>query len=509
MFCRIFALDVRRSLLGRWKRFSVALLFFVLVAFACKISFSNAYLQSPQLSPFTVLTLGDFLLYAFGGCDGVRSASLFGFDRPFAIPFQWLLLILLAIYINFDLTEESSAGVNVQLLLRASDKKQYWLSKILCITISTSLYFMLGVIVTLGCGFALGGVSSLEIDKLILNVMNLSSMIPREATSPAFIPTLLMVWFAILTITLLQQLISLFIKPIGSFLVMAVFLFLSAYFMKPFFFGNYAMMIRNALLCEGGVDAAEGILILSLVSLASIVGGLRRLRPQGYFKQGGILMFLEVKNVTKSIHGDVVIKNVSLCSERGRVIGLRGINGSGKTMLMRLISGLIRPTKGQVLIDGEVVSKDIPFPKSLGVLIEGPAFLDDYSAMDNLKLIAYPKGKVTEDEIRAVLSEVRLDPKSRKKYKKFSLGMKQRLGIAAAVMEHPDLILLDEPTNALDESGVDMLGNIVKKEKERGAVLIVSSHDRDILEDISDEIYDLEQGEIVRHSIKGEKQSEG
>ena len=116
---------------------------------------------------------------------------------------------------------------------------------------------------------------------------------------------------------------------------------------------------------------------------------------------------------------------------------------------------------------------------------------------------------MTEDEIRAVLSEVRLDPKSRKKYKKFSLGMKQRLGIAAAVMEHPDLILLDEPTNALDESGVDMLGDIVKKEKDRGAVLIVSSHDRDILEDISDEIYDLEQGEIVRHSIKGEKRSEG
>ena len=269
MFYRIFALDVRRSLLGRWKRFSVALLFFVLVTFACKISFSNAYLQSPELTPFATPTLGDFLLYAFGGCD----LYIFDLDRPFAIPFQWLLLILLAIYINFDLTEESSAGVNVQLLLRAGDKKQYWLSKILCITISTSLYFMLGVIVTLGCGSALGGVSSLEIDNLILNVMNLSSMVPREATGPAFIPTLLMVWFAILTITLLQQLISLFIKPIGSFLVMAVFLFLSAYFMKPFFFGNYAMMIRNALLCEGGVDAAEGILILSLVSLASIVGG--------------------------------------------------------------------------------------------------------------------------------------------------------------------------------------------------------------------------------------------
>ena len=269
MFYRIFALDVRRSLLGKRKRFSVALLFFVLVTFACKISFSNAYLQSPELTPFATPTLGDFLLYAFGGCD----LYIFDLDRPFAIPFQWLLLILLAIYINFDLTEESSAGVNIQLLLRAGNKKQYWLSKILCITISTSLYFMLGVIVTLGCGSALGGISSLEIDNLILNVMNLSSMIPREATSPAFIPTLLMVWFAILTITLLQQLISLFIKPIGSFLVTAVFLFLSAYFMKPFFFGNYAMMIRNSLLCEGGVGAAEGILILSLVSLASIVGG--------------------------------------------------------------------------------------------------------------------------------------------------------------------------------------------------------------------------------------------
>lgn len=269
MFYRIFALDVRRSLLGKRKRFSVALLFFVLVTFACKISFSNAYLQSPELTPFATPTLGDFLLYAFGGCD----LYIFDLDRPFAIPFQWLLLILLAIYINFDLTEESSAGLNVQLLLRAGDKKQYWLSKILCITISTSLYFMLGVIVTLGCGSALGGVSSLEIDNLILNVMNFSSMIPREATSPAFIPTLLMVWFAILTITLLQQLISLFIKPIGSFLVVAVFLFLSAYFMKPFFFGNYAMMIRSALLCEGGVGAVEGILILSLVSLASIAGG--------------------------------------------------------------------------------------------------------------------------------------------------------------------------------------------------------------------------------------------
>lgn len=205
------------------------------MTFACKISFSNAYLQSPELTPFATPTLGDFLLYAFGGCDGVRSASLFGFDRPFEIPFQWLLLVLLAVYINFDLTEESSAGVNVQLLLRADDKKQYWLSKILCITISTSLYFMLGVIVTLGCGFALGGVSSLEIDKLILNVMNLSSMVSSRSHQPRFYSDLVDGMVCHSNDHVASAAYFTIHQSIGSFLVMAVFLFLSAYFMKSFF----------------------------------------------------------------------------------------------------------------------------------------------------------------------------------------------------------------------------------------------------------------------------------
>ena len=206
-------------------------------------------------------------------------------------------------------------------------------------------------------------------------------------------------------------------------------------------------------------------------------------------------MFLEVKNVTKSIHGDVVIKNVSLCSERGRVIGLRGINGSGKTMLMRLISGLIRPTKGQVLIDGEVVSKDIPFPRSLGVLIEGPAFLDDYSAMDNLKLIAYPKGKVTEDEIRAVLSEVRLDPKSRKKYKKFSLGMKQRLGIANAILHDPELLILDDSASALDFATDAALRKALRQKTRDMTVFMVSQRAGTVR--AADRIVVLDDGRIV------------
>lgn len=269
MFCKIFILDVKRAIWGRWRRFLVVLFFFILISLACRISFANAYLENPELSSFSTPTLGDFLLYSFGGCD----LYLFDLSRPFAIPFQWLLLVLLSVYVNFDLTEESSAGVNLQLLLRSTDRRQYWLSKILCVIISTGLYFILGVMVVLGCGFALGGVPSLEIDSLILNVMNLSSMIPRETNSPGFIPALGMVLFAFQAIALLQQFVSLLIRPIGSFLTTAVFLFLSAYFMTPFWFGSYAMMIRSSLICDGGVGTTEGILILSLVCSMSIVGG--------------------------------------------------------------------------------------------------------------------------------------------------------------------------------------------------------------------------------------------
>ena len=210
-------------------------------------------------------------------------------------------------------------------------------------------------------------------------------------------------------------------------------------------------------------------------------------------------MFLEVKNVTKSIHGDVVIKNVSLCSERGRVIGLRGINGSGKTMLMRAICGLINPMEGCVCIDGKIIGKDISFPESAGVLIENPGFISGYTAFQNLKTIASIQNRISDEEIKAVILAVGLDPEDTRKYRKFSLGMKQRLGIASAVMENPALILLDEPTNALDESGVVMVRELLEKQKKNGAVIIVASHDKEELELLTDEILIIENGKIKEH----------
>ena len=210
---------------------------------------------------------------------------------------------------------------------------------------------------------------------------------------------------------------------------------------------------------------------------------------------------IKIKNATKSIKGHTVLDNITLTLESPNVIGFKGINGSGKTMLMRLICGLISPTSGNIFIDGKLLGKEISFPQSLGLLLENPAFIDDYSAFDNLKLLASIKGKVTDEKILESINRVGLSSADKKKYKKYSLGMKQRLGIAAAIMETPDIIILDEPTNSLDDSGVELVKEIVTEEKNRGALIIVSCHDKSVLEFLSDEIYTITNGRITDHTV--------
>lgn len=213
---------------------------------------------------------------------------------------------------------------------------------------------------------------------------------------------------------------------------------------------------------------------------------------------------IELKNVSKTIRGIDIIKEVSVQFETGIVTGIRGINGSGKTMIMRLIAGLIKPTVGEVIIDGEVLWKDLAFPKSIGILIENPAFIEYYSGFENLKLLASIQKKIGIEAIRDTLISVGLNPDDKKKYKKYSLGMKQRLGIAAAVMESPNLILLDEPTNALDTEGVERVKSIILEEKRKGRTIIISCHDQQILEYLSDKIFCIEEGRIKNESsIRG------
>lgn len=209
-------------------------------------------------------------------------------------------------------------------------------------------------------------------------------------------------------------------------------------------------------------------------------------------------MKISVVNATKIIRQAVILKNVNLELEGGKVYGLQGPNGGGKTMLMRLISGLIRPTEGQVYIDGKQLGKDMDFPVSMGLLIENPAFLPSYTGFENLRLLAQLQNRVDESQIRLTIADVGLDPNDKRKYRKYSLGMKQRLGIASAIMEQPELILLDEPTNALDKIGVEQIMALIRREKERGALIIMACHDGGILENISDEIYTVDGGHVER-----------
>lgn len=212
-------------------------------------------------------------------------------------------------------------------------------------------------------------------------------------------------------------------------------------------------------------------------------------------------MYLEVKGISKYFGKTCVLNNINLEMETGHIYGFWGRNGSGKTMLMRIISGLVFPSDGAVIIGGEQLGKDISFPRSIGALIENPGFIPGYSGFKNLKILASIQNKISDEDIREVMLHIGLDPDDRKKAKKYSLGMKQKLGIAAALMEKPDLILLDEPTNALDENSTKVLKEILLEHKRRGALLIVACHIREELEYLSDEIICLNEGHVIKRYV--------
>ena len=208
-------------------------------------------------------------------------------------------------------------------------------------------------------------------------------------------------------------------------------------------------------------------------------------------------MKIEIKNYTKIIKGSTVLDNINVIFESGKIYGLKGKNGSGKTMLMLAISGLIRPSSGKVTIENEVLGRDISFPRSIGVLIENPAFLANETGFSNLRMLADLGEGMSNEDIESVLLELGLNPKEKKSYKKYSLGMKQKLGIAAAIMEHPDIIILDEPINALDQDSVEIVKKMIIRERDRGAVIILACHDTEELEYLSDEIICIQDGKIV------------
>lgn len=208
---------------------------------------------------------------------------------------------------------------------------------------------------------------------------------------------------------------------------------------------------------------------------------------------------VRLEDYCKSFKSAEVLKNINLTLESGKVIGLKCKNGSGKTMLMRAISGLILPTSGKVYINDKELGRQISFPPSIGILIENPSFISNYTGFKNLKILASIQNRISDDEIRDAIRKVGLDPDDKRTFKKYSLGMKQRLGIAAAIMERPDIVILDEPINALDEAGAGLIKGLLDELKANGSLIIIACHDTEELNYLSDEIYEIYDGEITGH----------
>lgn len=205
-------------------------------------------------------------------------------------------------------------------------------------------------------------------------------------------------------------------------------------------------------------------------------------------------MKVEIKDLTKKFGDKVVLNHISMQMTSGKIYGFVGRNGSGKTMLMKHILGFVYPTEGAVYVDGKQIGKNLAAPESVGAIIENPGFLPDYSGYKNLKLLAMIKGKIGGKEIREAIQLVGLDADSRQHVKKYSLGMKQRLGLAQALMENPDLLLLDEPMNGLDNDGVREIRKVLLEQKEQGKLIIIASHNNEDIEVLCDEIYYFDKG---------------
>ena len=207
-------------------------------------------------------------------------------------------------------------------------------------------------------------------------------------------------------------------------------------------------------------------------------------------------MEVEVKNYSKKLKGRNVLDNVSYKFEGGNIYGLYGRNGSGKTMLMRAVAGLIFPTSGEVIIDVKVLHKEISFPKDMVVIIENMELMPQYDAYDNLKILGKIRKTATDDDINSTLEKVGLHDVKGKKVRTYSLGMKQKLAIAQAIFEHPKLLLLDEPTNALDEESINDIRKLLLELKEKGVLIIVASHNKEDIELLSDVKINMADGKI-------------
>lgn len=206
---------------------------------------------------------------------------------------------------------------------------------------------------------------------------------------------------------------------------------------------------------------------------------------------------IELQNVTKEFKEEAVLKDVTLELYDNKIYGFTGRNGSGKSILFKLISGYMRPSKGTVIVNGKVLGNDCDFPEEMGALIETPGFLRYESGFANLNYLAKIQNIIGREEVEHAMEMVGLDPKSKKHVGKYSLGMKQRLGIAQALMENPKIVILDEPMNALDDAGVELIRKRIIDYKREDRIILLASHNKEDIALLCDEVYHLQNGKIT------------
>lgn len=203
---------------------------------------------------------------------------------------------------------------------------------------------------------------------------------------------------------------------------------------------------------------------------------------------------IQINDVSLTIKKTEILRNVTVDFEKGKIHGLIGRNGSGKTMLMKCICGFVKPTEGTITVNGKQVGRDCDFPDSVGIIIETPGFIPYYSGYKNLKLLADLRKKITGEQVKEAMERVGLDPELKRHVRKYSLGMRQRLGLAQAIMEEPELLVLDEPMNGLDKEGVADMRSYLLALKAEGKTILIASHSTEDIAVLCDTVWEMDKG---------------
>lgn len=209
---------------------------------------------------------------------------------------------------------------------------------------------------------------------------------------------------------------------------------------------------------------------------------------------------IEIKNIVKNYDNTAILNNVSITFEEGKIYGIIGRNGSGKSVLLKVMSGFVKPESGEVIYDGVDINKEEVFPENVGILLDNGGFIPSLTGFENLSLLASINKKIGDTQINDYLEKVNLTADKNKKYFKYSLGMRKKLGICQAIMENQKYIILDEPFNGIDKDSVNIIFNLFKELKKEGRTFIITSHIEDDIKNLFDEVYKVENGELEKVS---------